>query len=501
MFYALALGGLGFLNTWDFPIYLGLTLLAYTAGNYWARGRFTRTDLLRTLGLGAGLGATSILLYLLFYLSFSSQASGVLPYIFPPTRLVQFGVMFGPFLFLSGFFVVGLALAAFRTHGLSLASGLRQVGRIWLWITAASYGPYLLVVGLAMAVLASGRLALDEAVSGQIQEWMSGMAPAEAFGSILFERLINPWTFLTVSLLIAVGMAAVFVGAARPPAGSPAAGSTGSQAQAVPRQISPAALFAALLAITGWLLALSVEFFYLRDSFGLRMNTVFKFYFQAWVMLAVASAFGVWWFWQHAPAGRAARLTLAAGAALLTAAGLVYSGMGIVGRTHAFSYPPNLDATATLAGQYGEHWSASPDDWDAIQWLQSQAAGAPILLEAPSSGSYNLRGRISAFTGLPTLLGWGGHEYQWRGSGDVAAARSPDIETIFTTPHAQTALDLLQKWEVRYVIIGEMERDYVNETCSDPCNPAQALEKFEQVLVPVFNQGQTTIYQVPVRLP
>jgi len=229
------------------------------------------------------------------------------------------------------------------------------------------------------------------------------------------------------------------------------------------------------------------------------MNTVFKFYFQAWVMLAVACAFGVWWFWQHAPP--AARALLAAGTTLMTAAGLLYSGLGIVSRTHAFSFPPTLDATATLAGQYPDHWADSPDDWAAIQWLNERTAGAPVILEAPFGGSYNLRGRISAFTGLPTLQGWYGHEYQWRGGDQDFAWRSEDLHTIFRTEDGQTALELLWRHNVRFVIIGKVERDYITEECANRCNAQRALAKFEQVLEPAFSAGQTTVYLVPEGLP
>lgn len=491
LFYALALGGLGFLNTWDFPIYLGLTLLAYTAGNFWARGGFTRAGLGSSLRLGLALGAAAVALYLPFYAGFSSQAGGVLPYIFPPTRLTQFAVMFGPFLYVCVFFLGGLALAALRRCGYSTATGLRQVGKTWLWVTAASYAPYLLVVGLALALLSGGAVGVD--ARQQVAQWLGEIEPARALGVILADRLRSPWTYLLVSLLLAAGLTAVLKGRQRagqhPAGGRPA------------RSITPAALFAALLALSGLTLALAVEFYYLRDTFGLRMNTVFKFYFQAWVLLALATAYGAWWFWAHAPARRAARWFTAAGTAVLTAAGLLYTGMGIVSRAHAFAYPPTLDATATLAGLYPDHWSALPDDWAAVEWLRRQAAGTPVILEAPADCCYDLRGRISAFTGLPTLLGWPGHQYQWRGSSQAADLRRPDIETIYTTPDAQTALDLLRRWNVRFVVLGGLERDYIREACAGRCDPLAAEAKFTEVLAPVFEQGQMTLYLVPPELP
>jgi uncharacterized membrane protein len=430
-----------------------------------------------------------VLLYVLFYLGFSSQASGILPYIAPPSRLVQVGLMFGTFLFAAACFLGSLLAETARARGWTSGEALRPVARAWLWVCGLSFGPYLLVIAIALAVLSSGLLKLHAETNGQLQSWLGGLPAGAAFWRILWLRISSPWTFLAFSLPIAAGLAAILNGARAPqraehPRPGPAAA-----------VIQPAAVFAALLMVVGLALALLVEFFYLRDSFGLRMNTVFKFYFQAWVLLGVASAFGAWWTWQHARPWL--RGLLAGGLGLLTAAGLLYSGMGIAARVHNFTLPPNLDATTTLAGLYPEHWGASPDDWAASDWLNRHVSGAPTILEAPYGGSYNLRGRISAFTGLPTLQGWFGHEYQWRGSGAAYSARSADVRAIFTGADEAQTLALLQRWNVRFVIIGKIERDYIVEQCTEQCDPDAALVKFGKLLLPVFSQGGTIVYRVP----
>jgi uncharacterized membrane protein len=157
-----------------------------------------------------------------------------------------------------------------------------------------------------------------------------------------------------------------------------------------------------------------------------------------------------------------------------------------------FRQTPNLDGTANLA-------RFNPDDWAAINWLNENVTGTPIILEAPGK-SYNYEGRISAFTGLPSLLGWALHENQWRGSYDEQAIREPDIQTIFTSKDAVLALELLQKWDIRYVIVGPSEKNFIQQICSDPnraCNLSRSLQKFDLQLEPVFQQGETTIYRVP----
>lgn len=484
LFYALALGALAFLNTWDFPIYLGLVLLAFALG-LGLSGDLSRTVLYHTLGLGVLLGAASIGLYILFYIGFSSQASGLLPYVFPPTRLPQYLVMFGPFAFILACFLA----AAFWSAGRLTA--LLQAAKIWLALALSLYGAYVLVLAAAGVLLSRGLLIENGFANPDIKKWSAGLEPVQLFGKILSDRLQNPWTFLFLSILIALGLVALWLHL-RPSGAAPSA------------DLSPAALFAVLLAVLGLALTLSVEFVYLRDFFGARMNTVFKFYFQGWVLMACASAYGVWWLLRTGALPAAARVIFGVAAAGLVAAGLVYSVMGIYSRAHGFTYPPEIDAGATVAGRYPGHWNSFPDDWVAIQWLRQRlpdASGSqvPVILEA-SVGSYRHGGRFSAFTGFPAVLGWDYHEYQWRGTQNEQNRRLADIHTIYTTPNPDLAFDLLQHWQVDYVVLGSVEQDYIGRTCrqpEQPCNPRRAVEKFERFLTPVFSEGETTLFAVP----
>lgn len=488
-FYALALGGLAFLNTWDFPIYTGLTLLAFAAGRYLAGSRLDLRLLGQAALLAVGLGAASVLLYLLFYTSFSSQAAGILPYIFPPTRLPQYLVMFGPQIIILAVFLP-LALHAAAGNGFPL----RAAARSWLWIAGISAGFFLF---LLLAAAAAVYLLPPGSPAGNILAQNLGeMSTGELLGQILWGKLSSPWLFLTLSALLALALTAALQ----------------LRGESAARRHAPATMFALLMAFTGIILTLSVEFFYLRDAFGLRMNTVFKFYYQGWVLMSCAAAYAVWWVTRSAlqgPSQRFSRAAFSTAAALLAAAGLVYPVMGVYSRTAGFSGPPNMSAAANIAGTVPGTFGAMvslPGDWKAVEWLRENADtsnGPPVILEAPPPNpydSYKQQGRISAFTGFPTLLGWGGHEGQWRGNIDEPLARYPDIRTIFTTHDGGEALDLLQKWQVDYVIIGQLEREYIQQACKAQeasCDPLQALEKFDAVLPAVYAQDGVTIYIVP----
>jgi YYY domain-containing protein len=233
--------------------------------------------------------------------------------------------------------------------------------------------------------------------------------------------------------------------------------------------------FVILLLGTGLLLTLSVEHVYLRDNFGTRMNTVFKFYFQAWILWAVVGAYALAGFL------RRGSVAVGMGAALLILAGLVYPALAIPARMREYGGRPTLDGAAYLSTTY-------PEDYAAITWLNRHVRGAPVILEAPGDAfaSYVYEGRISAHTGLPTVLGWAGHEHQWRGSYEEQARREPDVERLYSGLDVAETLTLLDRYDISYVYVGSVERERY---------PAAGLDKFERIMDVVYDTGRVTIYR------
>jgi uncharacterized membrane protein len=101
--------------------------------------------------------------------------------------------------------------------------------------------------------------------------------------------------------------------------------------------------------------------------------------------------------------------------------------------------------------------------------------------------SYSGYARISAYTGLQTVLGWPGHESQWRGSYEPLGSRREDITKLYATARWEEAQLILAKYNIRYVYIGTLER------ASMPVSE----NKFKTYLKPIFQQGDTIIYEVP----
>jgi len=244
--------------------------------------------------------------------------------------------------------------------------------------------------------------------------------------------------------------------------------------------VTSSATFVLILVLVALLLTFSVEFVYLKDTFGTRMNTVFKFYYQAWVLFAIASAFGIYYL---GPWVRRQRKALSGlwvlGFIPLFLASLVYPVFATLNKTRGFAGSPTLDGMAHLERAYG-------DDLAAIRWLRTNVEGAPVILEA-TGGSYTYSGRVSVHTGLPTVLGWGGHELQWRGNYEEPGKREPDIETLYNSPDPGQTLSLLDKYDIRYVYVGGLERSTYRVT-------QPVLDKFESLMDVVYQQGDVTIY-------
>ncbi len=507
----LCLGALGFLNTWDFPIYLLVFMAAYGIGRWRMKGRLDWA-VWRDVGVMGGVVAVlGFLFYLPFYIGFQSQAGGVLPTLYVGTRFRQYFVMFGPFLVvISGMLVV---LARRIRPGV----GSRQLLRSWGgWTATLSLVPLavMLLVVLVMLVTPGGR------------DFLEGIRRIPYVYEIVGD---DPWVFVLGQLLlvklrtwvmplVVAGMTALAIvllrhsvrfsvrspspretpGQEPSPQRGSGRGDAGQNAPeldplAVPGRRdtrderakirsflggTPSLQFVLLCAIVGLVLTLSVEFVYLVDVFQVRMNTIFKFYFQAWVLMAVASAFAVYWL-----SRRRTWLRFAFWFSfwLLFAMGMVYPVLANFSRAGGFRHSPTLDGTAYLA-------DSRPDDYAAIAWLNEHVQGTPIILETPGSGgnSYVYEGRVSALTGLPTLLGWGGHEAQWRGDRTVQNRRDPDIKTIYNTLDQWTARGLLEEYGVTYVYVGPVER-----RTFDP----RALTKFSYFMDVVFQVGEVTIYK------
>jgi uncharacterized membrane protein len=230
------------------------------------------------------------------------------------------------------------------------------------------------------------------------------------------------------------------------------------------------------------------------------MNTVFKFYCQAWIMLGISAAAAFGWLlgelrkwlpgWRGA--WKVASLLLVAGGALF----IVFGVTGKIQDRMALNAPHTLNSMTYMAySQYSEN-GANMDlsqDYGAILWMQKNVQGSPVIVEAAAAGvQYTWFSRFSIYTGLPDVVGWQWHQQQQRVLfSDQVVARGVEEDAFYTTTDVQAAEAFLRKYNARYIIVGQLER-------AKYAGPG--LDKFDQengkLWKEVYQQGQTAIYQV-----
>ena len=559
---AVTLGGLYVINGWDLPTYLGLALLALAIQQWLAHERiFSRALLANLARCIVALVALVFLLYLPFYLTFSSPSEGI--------GLVP-GDARTPVNYVWDIFALP-AFLALSYLALRLGPWLARVVAPDLFRSFAPGTQARLTRGVAR--IPSVALAATPLLILALFTWLTRQSVAWT----LF------WSLLVIALCAALiiwwtDLHTLF---------------TGAETFTSERASRADIMCMLLVGVSAGLIGLC-EVLFLRDVFAggpfgalaptFRMNTVFKFYYQVWLLLGIVSGPLLVWLlaavgraanavvallvgggvaaeavaaqpamqpaMQEAdepvaalalagavaadaadaaddslpdtiatversslgargsrppaalsdrlrpPAGGVARLLALGGAGMwsvafvwLLLAAMIYPTMAVAARSQNLSAPRSLDGTAYMAQD-----SMNVGDAQAIDWLNTHVSGDPIIVEAALYNEYTHLGRVSAFTGLPTLIGWGGHEEQWRynwlaqpGRANVLGERLNAVKLIYTNDNDAFVLSLLHSYRVSYVYVGAAERQTYGPD----------VDHFASFLKLVYSQAGVTIYAVP----
>jgi YYY domain-containing protein len=477
LLYGTVVGSLIFLNTWDGPIYLiivaGAEALRRSMTN--GRGRLRWPDLRATLGFALAVAVTAVVIFLPFLLSFRSQLGGILPNIIHPTSFVQFFIMFGPLLIL----LVGfLAVEAWRA------------GPRMNWKLGIQIGLIALALGL-LAVIAMTLLAL---LVPELRGTVLGFVDQNGgLGQVIPEILSKRLTHIVTALVLAAGL--IVVVARLFPRHLPVENPVDESERYVVRY-PPATGFALLLVGAGIVLTLTPEFAYLRDNFGTRMNTVFKFYYQAWILWSVAAAYGcyaVLGLAQERTANPVVKATFGAVSAAAISAGLLFVVLGVHYRTQIetgrvtnspFAGPLTLDGGRSITTE---------DDYAATLCLGAFVQGDDVVVVSRVGGSYDIgvapTGLTGRIVGLPNLINWPGHQSQWRGStySAIAGSREFDVDRLYADQTWRTAQDIIAQYGIDFIFFGQSERQRYGP---------DADLKFRDRLPIVCEVGESRFYQV-----
>lgn len=412
----LFLGGLGFINTWNFPTFF--FLIAFFAGLKVFRDGGSGS-MWSNLLWWAGASLVPAFLAVLFFLPYYSNLSGISMGIHltdsPGTRFIHGGLLWGAFI-----------IFLFPALGIFLKSLPNKWSRTDL--------------GLSLII---------------------------SFIPIIPALVLNPFGIsespmvfpLLIILILEVFLCIQFVRK---------------------RNEGPALIMVGLM-VFATLLIMGPELYRVGDPFQNRMNTIFKFHYQAWIVLALISP--VYLFNSSKTLLGFHGIKKIGGAIWIASLFLIiissaYYNIGSsIDKTNSFQGPQNLDALGKIEIQ-------EPGEFAVIQWLLRNSVPFEGLVEAVGP-DYSNFGRISATTGLPTVLGWVGHEQQWRGPDWDPSLRSKDVARIYESTTDRDLLDLLQKYDIQYVILGPRER---------VSYPSQNLNLRADVLSVIFSEKDYLVY-------
>lgn len=464
--FVLVSGGIAFFNTWDFPIYVGLFALAVLVFNTKAFG-WSKKRVTEFLETGMLTGILGILLYLPFFLSFASQAGGLLPSLNFFTRGVYFWIMFGTLLVPMLIWLFWLAAKRKQVFHRQVA-GWGAAGLMFgLWIFS-----YLIAASFLILVpsLYSERLS---AIASQFYWLQGGVDSVSMLAGSLTERIQWPMTWITIFIGLYLVWGVLFDRPAK----------SGENAPPEHKNAVDVDRFVVIMALLGFGLTLVPEFVYLLDQFGTRMNTIFKFYFQTWILWSIVAAYGTVMIWRKMKnlTGGLAKFA----SIMMILVGLAYPVFGIWKIAHGFA-PKVYDETGTLVPDwnldgalYRERYN--PDEMAAILWLKEKPTG--VVAEAVG-GAYSDYARVSTYSGQPTVLGWANHESQWRGGYDEIGSRESDIEMLYRSGLWDRVQAVLEEYDITYVYFGDLEVDKYNANTN----------VFDVYLTQLFVSGNTVVY-------
>jgi len=256
--------------------------------------------------------------------------------------------------------------------------------------------------------------------------------------------------------------------------------------------------FVLFLIGTSLMLTLTIEVVYVIGDIG-RMNSVFKFYLQAWTFLSVSAAAAFGWLLSGLPSWKPGRrLVWQIAFIFLVAAAALYP---LLGSFAKIEDRMTEDAPHTLDGmtymQYATYYDEGAtlvlsEDYNAIRWMQDNIVGSPVIVEA-NQVEYHWGTRYTINTGLPGVVGWNWHMRQQRtiAPHDWVYERVDGVHEFYNTEDIEWARDFLKRYDVSYIVLGQLERAKYT---------GPGLEKFyayEGALWnEVFRDGDTVIYQV-----
>lgn len=241
------------------------------------------------------------------------------------------------------------------------------------------------------------------------------------------------------------------------------------------KKTPPEFIYILLLILVSTILIAAPEFIYAKDIYPAhyRANTMFKLGYQAFLMLSIVTSFSIVYILKKGK--KIIWLPISLTMLIFV---LMYSYFAVNSYFGELKNRKGLDGLSYMK-------ISRPEDYEAILWIQKNIKGQPVIGESQGD-SYTDHGRISANTGLPTILGWTVHEWLWRGDYSYPNSRLEDVRLFYEGSIPQT-LQIIKKYNISYAYIGDLEREKYTNIDE---------KKFDVIGKIVFQKNKTKIYKL-----
>ena len=459
LLFVLVMGGCGFINIADLPV---LSLL-FAVILYIRLRSIEKEDVIIAFAKSAmttiGLTVLALVCFFPFYLSFTSNVNGIAMNELPTSRSVHMFLMWGLFILMGTIFFVayfskeyGLLLLGYcrncsldlklqwaivSRHSYLIPTGTKSLSRL-LFLILLSFSSASLISLLLFGEFIGSKGGVFILLSGIIL-WLVFLAPAQ-----FTDAVRRPLVFIVTLILVSLG------------------------------------------------LILVPELLYINDLFNSRMNTVFKLYYQAWILLSCGIAYTLIY----------VILAISQTKAISKYLHIAYV-IPIILLIIPTIYYPLAASLSRIEYERTSQWNISAlpsstvdahDDEDVIRYFNEVD---PRLIIVESVGNdYSSYGRIASFTGLATLISWPGHQQQWNRSSDEISRRITDVETIYKDPDVGKIKHLIDLYGFDFIVVGDREYQKYGkldlgrfEKLAINCNDNQSDKA-------CYRNGSTVIYRV-----
>lgn len=265
-------------------------------------------------------------------------------------------------------------------------------------------------------------------------------------------------------------------------------------------------------------LILITELFFFKDMFHyinpnyFRSNTVFKLTYHSWILMSILTGIAI-----AIAIKKLKELTFHNKYFIIL--DIVFSNVLVLMIFAKLIYPffsfnqfyaPELSLQQTqkltLDGSiYVKYQNTA--DYETIKWINKNEKKRVILVEAVGS-AYSYFGRISSNTGMGNIINWETHQWTWRFKypenvkdykellknrsinhiSDLINIRQNDVKKIYESLDIENTKELLKRYKVKYVYIGDLEKQNYNVQES----------KFYQIGKVVFEYNNSKLFLITI---